>query len=265
MKRALGFMNKGVLLDADAQAFITAAGITDATQKGAINTLVVSLKGYSLWSKMKAIYPFIGGTASTHKYNLKDPRDLDAAFRIVFTTGTHSALGLVCSAAVNLIDTKLIPSSVLSLYNHHISFYNQTDYMGLYADFSAGTDTIPFFMVFSKRESSYFDSRIYNNADGSLYYLQTGEPALGLYSITDTSQTSREAYKNGVSKTSSTNSQPTSSLPSTSIKIGTGTGSPYFSPRTYSFFTIGDGLNDTENANLYTIIQAYQTTLGRQV
>ena len=69
-------------VDADAQAFITAAGITDSTQQSAIDTLVKQLKGYGIWSKMKAVYPFVGGTATTHKYNLKDPRDLNAAFRL---------------------------------------------------------------------------------------------------------------------------------------------------------------------------------------
>ncbi len=41
--------------DADAQAFITAAGITDNTQKSAIETLVTDLKGYGIWTKMSAL------------------------------------------------------------------------------------------------------------------------------------------------------------------------------------------------------------------
>ena len=61
----------GITTDTDAQAFITAAAITDPTQQAAINTLVVDLKGYSIWTKMKAVYPFVGGTAATHKFNLK--------------------------------------------------------------------------------------------------------------------------------------------------------------------------------------------------
>ena len=60
-------------IDPDAQAFLTAAGITDATITSAINTLVVDLKGYNIWTKMKAVYPFVGGTAAAHKFNLKNP------------------------------------------------------------------------------------------------------------------------------------------------------------------------------------------------
>ena len=60
-------------VDADAQAFIAAAGITNLTQASAINTLVNDLKTYGLWTKMKALYPMVGGTAASHKFNLKDP------------------------------------------------------------------------------------------------------------------------------------------------------------------------------------------------
>ena len=35
--------------------------------------------------------------------------------------------------------------------------------------------------------------------------------------------------------------------------------------KTSSFSSIGDGLTDTEAANFYTAVQAFQTTLGRQV
>ena len=112
--------------DADAQAFITAAVITDVTQQNAINTLVVDLKGYSIWTKMKAIYPIVGGTASQHKFNLKDPRDLDAAFRLTYAVGwTHSATGMTPNGAT-YADTKLIPNTTLSLNSTHISGYLRT-------------------------------------------------------------------------------------------------------------------------------------------
>ena len=69
--------------DPDAIAFLMAAGITDGTQAAAINTLVIRMKADGIWTKMKAIYPFVGGSAASHKWNLKDPRDLDAAYRLV--------------------------------------------------------------------------------------------------------------------------------------------------------------------------------------
>ena len=112
----------GVSLDPDAQAFLTAASITNPTISGAINTLVVQMKTDNIWSKMKAIYPMVGGTASTHKFNLKDPRDLDAAFRLVFNGGwTHSANGAQPNGTNGFADTKLNQSANLILNSNHIS------------------------------------------------------------------------------------------------------------------------------------------------
>ena len=52
----------GVAYDPDAQAFFTASGLTGATNLTAINQLVIDLKGYGIWTKMKAIYPQIWKT-----------------------------------------------------------------------------------------------------------------------------------------------------------------------------------------------------------
>jgi hypothetical protein len=75
--------------DPDAQAFITAAGITGVTQQEGLNNYVLALKSSGVWDRLDAIYPMcpIDGSIATQdssKYNLKDPRDLDAAFRITW-------------------------------------------------------------------------------------------------------------------------------------------------------------------------------------
>lgn len=46
-------------LDPAASAYFAATGLTGATEKAAVNTLVRSLKSAGLWSKMKAVYPFV--------------------------------------------------------------------------------------------------------------------------------------------------------------------------------------------------------------
>ena len=46
--------------DPNAEAFITAAGITDPTQQNAINDLVLDLKAASIWTKFNALYPIVG-------------------------------------------------------------------------------------------------------------------------------------------------------------------------------------------------------------
>src|ERR1035437_5830016 len=76
--------NNSFTYDVDAQRFIDSSGITDNTQKSAINNFVKQLKDSSLWTKFVAVYPMVGGTATTTKWNLKDPRNLDAAYRLTF-------------------------------------------------------------------------------------------------------------------------------------------------------------------------------------
>ena len=85
--------------DPDAQAFFTAVeggGDTlTTTEKEATNQLVLDLKSASLFSVFDAFYPFVGGTSSSHKWNLLDPQDTDAAYRITWLGGmTHSSTGI---------------------------------------------------------------------------------------------------------------------------------------------------------------------------
>jgi len=92
--------------DTDALAFLQAAGITDSIISNAVCSLVVGLKADGIWNKFNAIYPFVGGTASTHKWNLKDPRDLNAAYRLTFNGGwTHDSQGIKGNGANTYADT----------------------------------------------------------------------------------------------------------------------------------------------------------------
>jgi hypothetical protein len=94
--------------DADALAFLAAAGITDVTITSAICTLVTTMKADGTWAKCNAIYPMVGGTATTHKFNLKNPLDTNAAFRLTFTGGwTHSANGALPNGTNAYADTFL--------------------------------------------------------------------------------------------------------------------------------------------------------------
>ena len=98
----------GPSLDPDAQAFLTAAGITDATISGAIDTLVIQMKADNIWTKMKAIYPLVGGTDNTHKWNLKNPTDSDPAFRLTFNGGiTHDVNGITSNGVNGYAETYL--------------------------------------------------------------------------------------------------------------------------------------------------------------
>ena len=262
------FVSAGGGTDADAQAFITAAGITDATQQSAINTLVVDLKGYGIWTKMKAIYPFVGGTSSTHKWNLKDPRDLDAAFRLVFSGGwTHSLTGALPNGT-NAYANTYFNSSLLTSSSTHLSFYSRTNSAATSTMFEMGVAN---FGLNKRFTLSIRSSDLYGmQSGGSASAVSTSNTnSLGFYTGTRTSTTAIKIYKNGISQASN-NISDTITLDTNSVWIGAiqnvgNLSTAFYSNRQCAFSSIGDGLTDTEAANLYTAVQAYQTTLNRQV
>lgn len=252
----------------DAQAFINATGITNSTQISAVNTLVNDLKTYGIWSKMKAIYPMVGGTATTHKFNLKDPRDLDAAFRLVFNGGwTHSGTGALPNGTTAYADTKLIPSSILTQNSTHLSYYSRTDISGVQTEigiFIAAPDRISI----SLRYNGGLYSDQYNFNTGRVGI--TNSSSTGFYISSRTNSNTHKAYKNNAQiGTTNTGVPGNLSLLNASIYLGTPnrTTEPLFafSTKECAFATIGDGLTDTESANFYTAVQNFNTTLARQV
>jgi len=259
-------------LDADALAFINAAGITDANQQFAINILVLDLKFFGLWTKMKAIYPFVGGTANSHKYNLKDPQDTNAAFRLVFNGGwTHSANGVLPNGTNSYADTFLIPSSdLLSSFSSHMSYYSKTNNDGLFIEMGSQDTSIitpiPRLVLHIKYSGiAYYDQN--NQTTGRLSFSMSAINSDGLFLMTRIANNIQKGFRNGTQIGSTNTATMSSPLPNRSIYIGAYNVTPgiVYTNRQCAFASIGDGLNDTEAANYYTAVQAFQTTLGRQV
>ena len=256
--------------DVDAQAFVTAAGITDGTQISAVNTLVTSLKSANIWTKMKALYPFVGGSAASHKFNLKDPRDLDAAYRLVFNGGwTHTSTGAKPNGTTGYADTKLIPSSILTASNLHISYYSRTDsvlsgMIGLQDDTVNNASQI---YLAADKTTDYYSAI---NTDTNRI-LVSSTNTTGYYIASRLTSTNLKAYKNG-SQVGSNIQISSGYRANISVYLGGFNYKNQYSVFTIdygnkesAFASIGDGLSDTEAANFYTAIQTYQSTLGRQV
>jgi len=263
--------------DADAQAFITAAGITDPTQQTSINTLVVGLKADGLWTKMKAIYPFVGGTAFNHKFNLKDPRDLDVAFRLQFFGGiTHSSTGALPNGTNGYANTFLNPAVVLSNDSIHASTYFRTNFDGTRKEFGAayvegiGED---FYTLAEHRIQPTPSNTFYTNGGRGLGILTNPNLTLaGNFIMSRTNDSSVNALKNNTASGSyngaSGNVNENLYLMAQNV-VFTPNSDIFYSELTgkqqLAFATIGDGLSNLQSTNLYNLIQTYQTTLGRQV
>lgn len=262
-------ISTAIVYDADAVAFFTAASITDTTQKSAVNTLVLSLKSANIWTKMRALYPVVGGVASSHAINLKQP----GTYNLTFATGwTHSSTGMTPNGAT-YANTNLIPSTTLTSMSQHISYYSRTNNTtagvtdnGCQDDVtpSIGRNIFACYYGTSTLSTIQIQSLDANNVKFS----ETNSLAFILGSRT--SATSLKAYRNNLLKgTNTTNS--TSGLCGNSVFLGgfnyrTNLGQTiYYGIRQCAFASIGDGLTDAEASSFYTAVQTFQTTLGRQV
>jgi hypothetical protein len=253
-----GFMKSGAV-DPDAQTFIDSAGITNTTQKNAINSLVINLKNANLWTGMVAIYPMVGGTAETHKWNLKDPRNLNAAYRLVFTGGwTHSATGAKPNGVDASAETYLLGNS-LSQNSTALNYYSRTDA-------NEGRVDMGYFSSSALYLAYRFNSTIYpsihaaESSGGASPYTTS----LGLITGSRVNATQTVFYQDGAIK--GTYARASVAPAAVTILLGAykSGGSPtLFSTKECAFASIGAGLTDADVANLYTSVQAYQSALGR--
>lgn len=265
INRRVILKSNGFPFDTDALNYINAVGNLSFDQKIIANTLFADLKTAGLYNKMIAFYPYMGGLASTHKYNAKNPIDSDVAFRLTFYGGlTHSANGILPNGINGYADTHLnMPSSGLGV-NASIGIYCNVDDrtngnfidVGCYDNVSLlqinllrGTDTAFYFYG--------FDESPFINTDTKGFNLMTRSGAL----------LNKYFYKNGIQKKNT--ASPANSLTgSYSVYLfsrnTTGT-SGFYSNKGVAFHTFSDYLNASEQLTLYNIIQNFQTSLGRQV
>lgn len=259
----------GTSFDADAQLFITNASITDLTQKNAINTLVTDLKTASIWTKMKAIYPFVGGTASQHRYNLKAPTTNASDFYLIPYGGiTHSSNGVQFNGTTGYFDPQLTPYLTLAQNSSHLSFYSRTN-TSTYGDMGGQDDFSPNGQFYVIANNSTAGFSIKNTDPGGVSVANTNSQ--GMFLASRTAASLLKGYKNDVLKGSNTTTSGAGGmnipalLGAFNYRNSGGTITKYYSGKEFAFASIGDGLTDTEVTNFYTAVQAYQTTLSRNI
>lgn len=258
-------------IDSDAQAFITAVGTLNDTQKTAINNLVKGLKLNGTWAKYKALYPVIGGTASAHKWNLKDPRDLDAAFRLTFNgTWTHNEFGAKGDGATGTYaNTHLVDSDVFEILSNKINmsvgYYSNIEVSdsdktemsnngwhgkGLFLQVNYGSGSWGGLYNGENDMPNTLSDLVYvqlSAIDGVVKQFINGVPAQTLNtqnaSFQDKPIVINAAYNNDSNDFDDS----------------------WFSEKRFALAYISDGLTDSEIAADYIVIQAYQTALGRDI
>jgi hypothetical protein len=249
----------GSAFDVDAQAFfdrVTAAGGTlTTTEKNATNQLVLDMKANETWTSMLAIYPMVGASAAACAQNLKS-----ASFTTTFSSGwTFTSSGITPNGTSAFADTGLNQATNLTNTNLHCSYYaNGGAFTG--GDGSIGLTGSSTFLLL--RASAIY----YNQCDGDFGTVY-GVSNFGFYLGTRANLSQRIGYFNGsqVNVSGSGSGNATSNLNYYFGALNNSGVAGFFSSVRTAFATIGTNLTSTQNANLYTSIQAFQTTLSRQV
>jgi hypothetical protein len=260
--------------DADALAFLSAAAITDATITSAICTLVTTMKADGTWAKCNAIYPMVGGTATTHKFNLKNPTDTNAAFRLSFVGGwTHSSNGALPNGTNAYADTFFTPSVDLSVTNGHVSLYSIIQSLlttNIDIGSATGTGLANIVALVTGRSinlsSFYWGSQV---AGTSATFSSTSSRGFFIGNQNGATAATRNIYRNGIVGTPAT-VYGTPVMPNRTLYLGAlnsvvVNGPAYYSSRQFAFASIGSGLTTGEAVAFYNAVQAFQTTLSRQV
>jgi hypothetical protein len=254
-----------VSIDTDAGAFLNVTNITDTTISLAINQLVVDLKNAGLWTKMKAIYPFVGGTADTHKWNLKNPQNTDTAFRLTYSgTITHNSNGVQGNGSNGFFNTYFNPSTELGLDDAAAFMYIRNNVQAGVLDFGSiqTISSVEYGFHFNARNASNLLTSRLNSIDPTH---PSNSNSIGLIGI---SRTSSASYIASVNKTKNTLTRTSSISPNFNMygcAVNRNNTAGNFTTRNYALFTLGNGLTSAEIDALVDINQKYQTTLGRFV
>jgi hypothetical protein len=246
-------------VDADAQAFfnrVTAAGGTlSATEQTAVNTLTINLKSTGIWSKMRVIYPMVGASPASCSQNLKS-----ASFTGTFSgSWIYASTGVSPGAGANL-QVPLNLNTMNSINDISFGYYNRTlDLNGQVSSYGwVNIGTLPYIQFFMKytdgnRYGYIFDA---NNSGGVAGDIR------GFNAISRVNSTQKMMQKNATISTFAATSS--GSLYSVNFSFVKGQQGSEFQ-RENAFGFIADGLTSTELGNLYTAVQAMQTSLSRQV
>lgn len=251
-----------VIYDADAQTYFNAnTYITSSADKTAINNFYLGLKSDGIYNKFKYIYLPIWGASSGCKWNLVNPQDTDAAFRMTFATGiTYNSSGMVSNGTTGYANTHFIPSLNGTLNSHHISYYSRTNSNGTEVEMgvnSSGTT------ILEIRTSGTTYAAI-NSASSYSTFADTD--SRGFYIANRTASNVINVWRNGTKKV--TGSTASTSLPNLKMNLLAWNNNGlnmYYSLKECAFASSGDGLTDTESINFSSRVNTLLTYFGINV
>ena len=254
--------NSFYVYDFNAYSFINTAVITNSTEQTAINNLVIGLKSDSLWTSMIAIYPFVGGTSTSCKYNLKNTATFTLTFVGSWLPASFTSFGIQPNGTDTYANTSFLPSTAWTSGNSSISAYSRTSNVMLSG------------VIYGARSGATSNNYPVLNVSSTSNFHNSGTPVSPSPLPTSTACNFISSRINTTNLIMAINGTATSyvnlegSLPAVPIALAArrnGAAADLWSTRQLAFAHIGIGLTTGQCTLLYTRIQAFQTTLGRNV
>jgi hypothetical protein len=242
------------------------SGYTDAQARTAITNLVDGLITDGIWDKLYCFFPFVGGTAAKHKWNLKNPTTFEQDILYFVGSPTHNELGVVMNGSSNVAYINANPRQFKTGYEFNFGCYSQggtstanTVDIGYYAALNSGIHLSIKYSTSNHRCGIFSAQAVaYSGADTSFFIVNRLGSAYK--SIRNTT--------NLISVSTTADGQPAlpNTLPLTlGAAINSGlSGYTLHAARTYSGYWFGQGLTDTQLGNFNTRVQAFNLALNRQ-
>jgi hypothetical protein len=257
-------VGSGASYDADAQAYFTAnTAITSDADKTAINDFYLGLKTDGIYTKIKAMYLPIWGSATSSKWNLLNPLDTDAAFRATFATGfTYSSGGITGNATSAYIDIYFIPNANgITQNSFSYGFYSRTNRAGVNGRYLMGANqTTPISRILARATTDVSDY----NVNGNTAIQSATTNTQGFFQASRISSTAIITGKNTYTSNNSNSTGTTSIKFYVFAQNNNGTIAGYENVQC-SFFYIGTGLTLTEMNNFKTRVNTLMTYFGINV
>lgn len=264
-------------------AFLAASGITGSTYINALQDFETGMTTYGLTSKMKLVYPLLGGAIATVKWNFMDPANTDAAGRLVVSGSVNIATNGISGSNADTgvfagLNTNISPNDLYTAYgdynNHHSVWCvnNPSQYSGgtpiLYPAEIGANDQAGAQYYTNLRYYVSNTSKTLNLAEaGTRFVTWTTSPTqtTGFWCSTRSSSTDLYYYHNlsGTIQSQTATGTETNTMSGFTNNITLCTVGTASSNRQIGFVTVGSKLTSGNVTDLYTIVSAFAGAVGR--